>query len=137
MAALRTELAGSAASPLEKLLVERVVLCWLQLHQAELAFAGATERTMAQGDYHQRREVRAQARYMAAIKALATVRKLVQPALSPLELATRAINEAPAKSCTGMPAGRRAPANERNIGHARRSTRARIKRIGQEMSPHH
>src|SRR6516164_1103310 len=36
---LRAELAGPAPSPLERLLVERVVACWLQVHYADAAYA--------------------------------------------------------------------------------------------------
>ncbi len=36
---LRAELAQPSDGPLERLLVERVVLCWLQVHQAERLYA--------------------------------------------------------------------------------------------------
>jgi hypothetical protein len=36
---------------------------------------------------------RAQHRYLAAIRQLSTVRKLLRPALSPLDLATRPVSE--------------------------------------------
>ncbi|HMC66385.1 MAG TPA: hypothetical protein VKI65_15730 [Gemmataceae bacterium] len=36
---LRAELTGPEPSPLEKLLVERVLICWLQVHIADCTFA--------------------------------------------------------------------------------------------------
>src|SRR4051794_35160217 len=39
--AMKRELAGPAPSPLEKLLVDRIVAVWLQAHQADIEAAGA------------------------------------------------------------------------------------------------
>ena len=78
---LRTELAGSNPTPLERLLVERIVACWLQLNVADTNFAQAENLTIRQGEYHQDRMDRAQRRYLAAIKTLAIVRKLAIPVL--------------------------------------------------------
>jgi hypothetical protein len=103
--ALRAELAGPDAAPLERLLAERVVLCWLQLHHADVCAAEVGDQVVPRGDFHQRRQSRAQARYLAAIKALVTVRKLLRPPLSPLDLVGRPVPE------TGsMPRGRAAAA---------------------------
>ena len=90
---LRAELSGPEPSPLEKLLVERVLVCWLQVHIADCTFAGATNATLNQGEYYQRNQSRAQVRYLAAIKMLVMIRKLLQPTLSPLEIASRPVNE--------------------------------------------
>jgi len=90
---LRAELSGPDPSPLEKLLVERVLICWLQVHIADCTFAGATNATLNQGEYYQRNQSRAQVRYLAAIKMLVMIRKLLQPTLSPLEIASRPVNE--------------------------------------------
>jgi hypothetical protein len=43
LAAMRVELAGPEASPLERLLAERIVACWLQSHHADLAYARAVK----------------------------------------------------------------------------------------------
>jgi hypothetical protein len=43
-----------------------------------------------------RRQESAQHRYLAAVKQLALVRKLLRPALSPLQLAMGAVAESPA-----------------------------------------
>jgi len=81
-AALRWELAGPDAPPVVRLLVARIVACWLQLHYAEARYAqGLGQLTMTQGEYHQRTIERAQRRYLAAIKALAQVRRLLVPSV--------------------------------------------------------
>ncbi len=75
-AELRRELAGPEPTPLERLLVSRIVACWLALHYAEARYAqNLGKLTMEQGEYHQRTIDRAQKRYLAAIKALAEVRR--------------------------------------------------------------
>ena len=78
VAALKAELAGPAAPPLERLLAERVACCWMQAGQADAAFAGLRGQglSVAQLDLLQRRQERTQRSYLAAIKALATVRRL-------------------------------------------------------------
>jgi len=74
---MRSELAGEDPSPLERLLVERVVATWLQLQYFETAYAqNAGELTMAQGDHHQRRIDRAHNRHLSALRTLAQVRKM-------------------------------------------------------------
>jgi hypothetical protein len=80
-ASLRAELAGPNSSPLNRLLVERVIACWLQVYYAD-AIVGATEQcTFAQGDYNQRQQDRAHRRFLSAIKTLATVCRLALPTL--------------------------------------------------------
>ena len=81
LANLRSELAGSTPTPLEKLLVERIVACWLQLHLADIQYAQSKNLTIRQGEYHQNRMDKAQRRYLFAIKTLAIVRKLATPVL--------------------------------------------------------
>lgn len=95
IAALREELAGPSPSPLEALLVERVVACWLHLQHTELRYAQHLGRlTMAQGEYHQRSIERAERRYLAAIKALATLRRLLTPVMQ-VNIAEKQINFVP------------------------------------------
>ena len=82
VAALRQELAGNEATPLERLLVARIVACWLHLHYAEARYAqNLGKLTMSQGEYHQRIIERAQRRYLTAIRTLAQVRRLQLPAM--------------------------------------------------------
>ena len=88
-AKLRTELLCAGASPLERLLVERVALCWLAACAAEIeaahllrTLAGSAPAVAAAT----KRLGQAQQRLLAAIKVLALVRKLVRPSPSPLDL---------------------------------------------------
>jgi len=91
---LRDELAGPAPVPLERLLVDRVVACWLQMHHADLILAQQGGKwTLAQADYHQRTRDRAHKRYVSAIKALALVRKLTVPVLQ-VNIAKKQVNVA-------------------------------------------
>jgi hypothetical protein len=81
MKAMRAELAGEGSTPLERLLADRVAMCWLQLQHADAIYAQAGNVTLAQGDYHQRRQDRAHRRFLSACKTLAVVRRLAIPAL--------------------------------------------------------
>ena len=95
LAALRQELGAEGASPLEKLLVERIVACWLQTHYADALYAQAKgpQSTASVRQELMKRQESSQRRYLAAIKQLALVRKLLRPALSPLQLALGAVGE--------------------------------------------
>jgi hypothetical protein len=81
MSRLRSELASPDAPPLERLLADRIALCWLALHDAEVRFAQAEGLTCKQAEHWQNRIDRSHKRYLSAIKTLATVRKLALPAL--------------------------------------------------------
>jgi hypothetical protein len=100
---LRAELAGPAASPLERLLVERVVSTWFQVHYSDAAYAQQKGSTPAQHTAALRRQNSAQQRFVLAVKALATVRKLLRPGLSPVDLALRPVPERPAGRRAGAP----------------------------------
>ncbi len=89
--AKREELAGPDPSPLEQLLTERVVACWLQLQYAEAIYAqNLGELSMVQSEYHQRRLDRLHRRYLSSIKTLAQIRKL-GPAVQ-INIAEKQIN---------------------------------------------
>jgi hypothetical protein len=91
---LRADLLGPDPTPVERLLVERVVACWLQVQDAEIWYAqNAGKLTMPQGDYHQRRMDATNRRYLAALKTLAVVRKLAVPVLQ-VNIARRQVNVA-------------------------------------------
>ena len=77
----RAELSGPAPTPVERLLVQRIVTCWLQLQDADVRFAQAKDLSIAQADYHQRRINHAHKRFLSAVKTLATVRRLAVPVL--------------------------------------------------------
>lgn len=74
---MRSELEGEEPTPLERLLVERVVATWLQVQCYETLYAqNATKMTMAWGEHHQRRIDRAHNRHLSAIRALAQIRRM-------------------------------------------------------------
>jgi hypothetical protein len=80
MHAMRQELTGPEPSPVDRLLVERIVLCWLHLHYAEARYAqNMQELTLRQSEFHQKRITIAQNRYLSAIRTLAQVRRLGVP----------------------------------------------------------
>jgi len=79
LANLRAELGGPAPTPLEQLVVERIVACWLQLHSLELSYGSQASMAIELATYYQKSIDRAQKRYLAAIKALAYVRRLARP----------------------------------------------------------
>jgi hypothetical protein len=95
MEELRAELSGPDPSPLEKLLVERVVACWLQCEYADILYAQNRDQpsSVAIRKELMARQESAQRRYLASMKQLATVRKLLKPGLSPFDLAMRPVEE--------------------------------------------
>jgi hypothetical protein len=92
---LKAELAGPSPSPLERLLAERVAACWLQVHYADITYPQLkdTGASLAQYAHLQRRQDAAQRRYLQAVQALLTARRLLRPALSPLDLAAKTVEE--------------------------------------------
>ncbi len=82
---MKDELGHQLASPLERLLIEQVILCWLHLNAAELEYAdvigGSSFAHVV--DHWERRLSSAQARYLRACETLARIRKLARstPAL--------------------------------------------------------
>ena len=92
LAAMRAELAGPDASPLERLLVERIVACWLLSYQADLAHTRSLRRpSLRESEHHQRRQDRAARQYLYGLRNLALVRRLLTPAVQ-LNVAERQIN---------------------------------------------
>ena len=85
-AELTAELAGPDPTPVETLLVERVVACWLQLHHADAAGAHAGALSLRQAAFAQKRQDSANRRYMMALAALATLRRLVPAGVAPAGL---------------------------------------------------
>ena len=97
LASMRAELAGATPSPLEKLLVDRVVLCWLQLSYADCVYAqNIAELSLAQAEYHQRRLTLCQGRYLSAIRTLALIRRASRPAMVQVNIGERQVNVATA-----------------------------------------
>jgi hypothetical protein len=100
---LRKALEGDNPSPLESLLVERIISCYLHVNFAENeytdAIGGGTRIEVA--EYMQKRLDRAHRRYLAAVKALAQIRKM-GPAIQ-INIARKQLNMAGA--LVGHPVG--------------------------------
>lgn len=78
LADLKAELAGPSPLPLERLLVERIAIAWLQVHYLDLEVAGGLATTNTpQAVYAQRRLDSANRRYLQGLRQLATVRRLL------------------------------------------------------------
>ena len=88
---LRTDLAGAAPSALERLLVDRIVACWLHLHHLEAIYANRESMALELGTFYQRSISAAQKRYLSAIRALAQIRKLSLPVLQ-VNIAKKQVN---------------------------------------------
>jgi len=89
---MKNDVAGPDATPLDRLLGERIALCWLQAKYAEAIYAKRmASLTLDQGEYLQKRQDRAHWRLLTAIKTLAQVRKLGVPALQ-LNIAEKQVN---------------------------------------------
>ena len=98
---LRLEPTGPGPSPVERLLVERVIACWLQTNYADAAYAQLKGNAPGQHTAALRRQNSAQQRYLQSMQALVTIRKLLRPAPSPLDLAMRPVPEQPAGRLAG------------------------------------
>jgi hypothetical protein len=107
-ATLRERLLATAPSELERLLVDRIFISWLEVYHQDMDFAhrllsdpGASLATQAV----QKRLDQAHARFLAAVKALATVQKLLKPSVSTFDLLRRPVDESDplAARTSGLP----------------------------------
>jgi hypothetical protein len=103
LAELRAELGGPDPTPLERLLVERAVASWMQLQCADLACTAPQAACPALGAAAARRQGAASGRFLAAVKALAVVRRLLRVPPAPIQVA-RGLD----KGQRPTPGGRRA-----------------------------
>ncbi len=85
MAEMREELGYKESSPLERLLIEQILVCWVNLYILELNSASKLRESHSTeaGLYWDRRLTGAQTRFRRASESLARVRKLLyrKPAL--------------------------------------------------------
>ncbi len=81
IAAIRDDLAGPSPSPLERILCERIALCWFDVYDTERRYSDQTGVSFKVAAYRESRRDRAHKRFLAACKALATVRRLGVPSL--------------------------------------------------------
>jgi hypothetical protein len=88
---LQAEVAGPSPTPLERLLAERVAICWLHLYHLEQIYSQKDSMPLQLGLYFQRSISSAHKRYLAAMKTLAVVRKLAVPVLQ-VNIAKKQVN---------------------------------------------
>jgi hypothetical protein len=91
VAVLRAELVGPEPSPLECLLVDRIIVNWLEVKKMDRFMAQFQETSFKQGEYYQRRHERAEKRFHQACKSLAQIRRLQGPMVQ-LNVADKQIN---------------------------------------------
>jgi hypothetical protein len=107
LAGLKQELGGETPSPLERLLIERVTACWLQVNYLDALVAQAQGSSPERVKMLLAQQSAAHRRQLSAIKTLATVRKLLRPPLSPVDVASRLAGERPPvrlhKAAVGVP----------------------------------
>jgi len=88
----RNELVGDAPTALERLIVERILCCWIMTNYADLRFVeSSTDRTWTTDEYLQKRQDRAQRRFLQACRSLAQIRKLLRPNVQ-INVAEKQIN---------------------------------------------
>jgi hypothetical protein len=91
--ALKEELAGESPSALDRLLAERAAATWLQTNYYDGLMAQAAKAGEARSRLLQAQQDAAHRRHLAALKTLAAVRRLLKPAVSPVDLALRPLPE--------------------------------------------
>ncbi len=76
--AMRSDLGYASASPLERLLIQQVTLCWLNLNAVEYKHSNVMQQsiTLTLGIYWEKRLSAAQRRFTRACESLARVRRL-------------------------------------------------------------
>lgn len=87
--ALRHELGADEATPLERLLIDRLVLTWAQAHVADVDALRAGRLPPAQASFYLNQQNKANQRFLASVRTLATVRKLLRPSPSPVQVANK------------------------------------------------
>jgi hypothetical protein len=98
---LRARLAATAASELERLLIDRVCLSWLEVYHSDIDLAQQLLASPGASPASQAAEKRLDAahrRFLTSTRALAVMQKLVRPALSPIDFLSRPVAEAGARS---------------------------------------
>jgi hypothetical protein len=81
LAEIRKDLGRPNATPLEKLLAERVALCWLHAYYADAMAAQnlAQSCNARTAEFLMKRQDRAHRQFLAAVKTLAVVKRLAVP----------------------------------------------------------
>jgi hypothetical protein len=92
VAEMKSQLAGLSPSPLEQLLVDQIIVCWLQVQQAELRSADRLSKNgYVLSNAEENRLDKVNRRFLTAVKSLAQVRKLLTPKVQ-LNIANQQVN---------------------------------------------
>jgi hypothetical protein len=83
VAEMKADLAGENPTRIERLLVDQVVACWLEVSYLEGMSADPGRSSLNQSDFRLKRLESAQRRYLNAMKTLTSVRTLALPGLAP------------------------------------------------------
>jgi hypothetical protein len=89
--AVRDDLAGPNPTALERILCERVALCWFDAHEMDRRYINQADTSLKIAEYRESQRDRAHRRFLAACRTLATVRKLALPAIQ-VNLAHQQVN---------------------------------------------
>lgn len=87
--AMEDELGREGAPMMEKLLIDQIIVCWLNMYTVQQYYENnmAGSLSLAQADYWERRLTSVQRRYLKAIETLAKVRKMARPnAIIPMQV---------------------------------------------------
>jgi hypothetical protein len=98
------------AAPLERLLIDEIVICWIEHYKAHTTYAGMSgaKLSLNQERYWNKYISQTQGRYLRAIEALARVRKLAQRTPVQINIGGQQVNI--------VNAGDQAPAGELGQG---------------------
>jgi hypothetical protein len=85
MAELRTDLAGEHPTRLERMMVDQVVACWLEMKYLEGVSAEPGRGSLEQASFRLKRLESAQKRFDGAVKTLTTLRTLLPTGQAPVQ----------------------------------------------------
>jgi hypothetical protein len=83
VAEMKADLAGDNATRIERLLVDQVVACWMEVKYLETVAADPGRSSLDQADFRLKRLESAQRRYFTVLKTLTSVRTLALPGQAP------------------------------------------------------
>jgi len=92
--ALQEELGYAEAPAIERLLIEQIGTCWLNLHVTQLIYAVLTGQAMSMkgAEQWEQRLTAAQRRYLKAIETLTHVRRQMRPNAMQLNIGAQQLN---------------------------------------------
>lgn len=112
--AIRRKLGWDQAPMLERLLIDQILTCWLNVYDVQARYTLAHSQnnlSLALGEYWEKRLSAAQRRYLRACEALARVRRLALPALQ-VNIGDKQVNVAGGALPPGAPPPAAAPRGE-------------------------